>query len=192
MGDELAGIEEDVKFNWDGAARLERELRSTATTLDSQIPRRNGYASDAREEWRGLYSRQFVGRMEICSSDARRLSSAMELAARQVEQLAVAARREQDRREAAREWKREQDNESLLNKGKRLPLRRGRQATHPAARPPAEPAHAADDRHGPGVALEHELGTAGRPRAFRGPQSPRRRWAARPRPPPAQRLRRLQ
>ncbi len=118
MGDELAGIEEDVKFNWDGAARLERELRSTATTLDSQIPRRNGYASDAREEWRGLYSRQFVGRMEICSSDARRLSSAMELAARQVEQLAVAARREQDRREAAREWKREQDNESLLNKGK--------------------------------------------------------------------------
>jgi len=118
MGDELAGIEEDLRFNWDGAARLERELRSTATTLDTQIPRRNGYASDAREEWRGLYSRQFVGRMRICSSDARRLSSAMELAANQVKELAEAARREQDRREQAREWKEEQDNESLLNKGK--------------------------------------------------------------------------
>jgi hypothetical protein len=30
MGDELKGIEEDVRFNWDGAATLERELRATA------------------------------------------------------------------------------------------------------------------------------------------------------------------
>jgi uncharacterized protein YukE len=120
MGDELEGIEEDVRFNWDGAGRLETELRATASTLDSQIPRRNGYASDAREEWRGLYSRQFTGRMRICSGDARRLSSAMELAANQVKELAEAARREQDRREKAREWKEEQDNEGLLNKGKDL------------------------------------------------------------------------
>ena len=96
MGDELHGIEEDVRFNWDGAASLERELRSTANTLDSQIPRRNGYAADAREEWRGVYSREFQGRMRICTSDAGRLSSAMELAANQVRELAEAARREQD------------------------------------------------------------------------------------------------
>jgi uncharacterized protein YukE len=116
MGDELAGIEEDVKFNWEGAASLERELRSTAGTLDSQIPQRNGYASDARDEWRGLYSRQFVSRMEICTTDAGRLSSAMVLAANQVKELAQAARREQKRRETAREWKREQDNEGILDK----------------------------------------------------------------------------
>jgi uncharacterized protein YukE len=116
MGDELHGIEEDVRFNWDGAASLERELRSTANTLDSQIPRRNGYASAAREEWRGVYSREFRSRMEICTGDAGRLSSAMELAANQVRELAEAARREQDRREKAREWKREQDNEGILDK----------------------------------------------------------------------------
>lgn len=116
MGDELAGIEEDVKFNWEGATRLEHELRATASTLDSQVPRRNGYASDARQEWRGVYSRQFVGRMRICSSDAGRLSSAMELAANQVKELAQAARREQERREKARKWKHDQDNESTLNK----------------------------------------------------------------------------
>jgi len=52
MGDELAGIEEDVRFNWDGAASLERELRSTASTLDQQVPQRNGYATHARDEWR--------------------------------------------------------------------------------------------------------------------------------------------
>jgi uncharacterized protein YukE len=116
MGDELKGIEEDVRFNWAGASSLERELRSTASTLDSQIPQRNGYASHAREEWRGLYSRQFAQRMRICTSDAGRLSDAMTLAANQVKELAEAARREQDRREKAREWKRKQDDEGILDK----------------------------------------------------------------------------
>jgi len=116
MGDELKGIEEDVRFNWAGASSLERELRSTAGTLDSQVPQRNGYASHAREEWRGLYSRQFAQRMRICTSDAGRLSDAMTLAANQVKELAEAARREQDRREKARDWKRKQDDEGILDK----------------------------------------------------------------------------
>jgi uncharacterized protein YukE len=116
MGDELHGIEEDVRFNWAGADALEQELRSTSGTLDGQVSRRNGYASAAREEWRGVYSRQFAQRMRICTSDAGRLSGAMELAANQVRELAEAARREQDRREQAREWKREQDDEGILDK----------------------------------------------------------------------------
>ena len=116
MGDELAGIEEDVRFNWDGAASLERELRSTASTLDQQVPQRNGYATHARDEWRCLYSRQFAQRMQICTTDAGRLSDAMTLAANQVQELAEAARREQDRREKARQWKKDQDDEGLLDK----------------------------------------------------------------------------
>jgi uncharacterized protein YukE len=116
MGDELAGIEEDVPFNFAGAANLERELRSTAGTLDSQVPRRNTYAHEAREEWRGVYSREFVGRMQICTGDAKRLSAAMELAANQVKELAERAQREQDRREEARAWKERQDHESGFNK----------------------------------------------------------------------------
>ena len=47
---------------------------------------------------------------------AGRLSDAMTLAANQVKELAEAARREQDRREQAREWKRKQDDEGLLDK----------------------------------------------------------------------------
>src|SRR4051812_31058647 len=116
MGDELAGIEEDVKFAWGAAASLEQQLRTTASTLDGQIPQRNGFASQAREEWRGAYSRQFAGRMEVCTGDAGRLSSAMTLAANQVKELADAARREQQRREAARKWKKEHDNKSTLDK----------------------------------------------------------------------------
>jgi uncharacterized protein YukE len=106
MGDELRGIEEDVRFNWAGAASLEQELRATAGTLDSQVPQRNGYASHAREEWRGAYSRQFAQRMRICTSDAGRLSDAMTLAANQVKELG----------ETAREWKRKQDDEGMLDK----------------------------------------------------------------------------
>jgi uncharacterized protein YukE len=118
MGDELHGIEEDVRFNWAGADALEQELRATSSTLDGQVSRRNGYASAAREEWRGVYSRQFAQRMRICTGDAGRLADAMTQAANQVQELAEAARREQDRREQAREWKREQDDEGLFERGK--------------------------------------------------------------------------
>jgi hypothetical protein len=52
--------------------------------------------------------------MRICTGDARRLARAMELAANQVHELAGAARREQKRREAARDWKQRQDDESAL------------------------------------------------------------------------------
>jgi uncharacterized protein YukE len=115
MGDVLAGIEDDVPFNFAGASELERELRSSATTLDAQVPRRNTYARAARDEWRGVYSQQFAGRMRICSNDGRKLSAAMKLAANQVKELAERAQREQDRREEARAWKERQDNESGLN-----------------------------------------------------------------------------
>jgi uncharacterized protein YukE len=114
MSDALTGIEEPVRFNWDAAASLERELRSTAATLDGQIPQRNAYAGDAQREWRGVYSLQFVNRMEICTTDARRLKGSLELAANQVRELAEAARREQDRRDRAMAWKREQEDETDL------------------------------------------------------------------------------
>jgi hypothetical protein len=113
MADVLEGIEDDVPFKWEAAASLERELRSAAGVLDGQIPQRNAYAGDAQREWRGVYSLQFAGRMEIATSDARRLSGALQLAANQVRELAEAARREQQRRETAREWQRRQDESTL-------------------------------------------------------------------------------
>jgi hypothetical protein len=116
MGDNLAGIEEDVPFDWAGAERLAAELRSTASTLDTQIPDRNAYASDALVDWRGVFSEQFGTRMTTCTTDAGRLAGAMELAANQVDELARLAREEQDRREAAREWKRQQDDEGIIDK----------------------------------------------------------------------------
>jgi uncharacterized protein YukE len=116
MSDNLAGIEEDVPFDWDGATRLAAELRATATTLGNQVPERDSYAQEALRDWRGRFSGEFGGRMEICTGDATRLADAMRLAASEVDELARLAREEQDRREAARAWKREHDNKSFLDK----------------------------------------------------------------------------
>jgi hypothetical protein len=117
MADAMTGIDQPVRFNWEAAAALERELRSAAGVLDGQVPQRNAWAGDAQQEWRGVYSLQFAGRMEIFTTDARRLSGAFALAANQVRELADAARREQQRRDTAMAYKREQEDESLVEEG---------------------------------------------------------------------------
>jgi uncharacterized protein YukE len=113
---DLRGIAEDVPFAWSAATRLAAELRAAATTCEAQIPRRNTIAGQAATEWRGLYARQFADRMRICTGDAQRLATALRQAADQVDELARLAREEQDRREKARQWQREQDDEGVLEK----------------------------------------------------------------------------
>ncbi len=113
---ELGGIETDVKFAWGAAKRLSAELRSTADLLTSQIPRRNGIADAAKAEWRGAFSEQFSGRMDICAADAKKLARAMRQAADGLDELAEAARQEQARREQARAWEAENASETGVEK----------------------------------------------------------------------------
>jgi uncharacterized protein YukE len=113
---DLRGIDEDVPFAWSAATRLAGELRAAAATCEGQISRRTTIAGQAATEWRGLYARQFTDRMRICTGDAQRLATALRQAADQVDELARLAREEQDRREKARQWQREQDDESVLDK----------------------------------------------------------------------------
>jgi hypothetical protein len=54
--------------------------------------------------------------MRICTGDAQRLATALREAADQVDELARLAREEQNRREKARQWQQEQDNEGVLEK----------------------------------------------------------------------------
>ena len=113
---DLRGIAEDVPFAWSAATRLAAELRAAATACEGQIPRRNTIAGQAATEWRGLYARQFADRMRICTGDAQRLAVALRQAADQVDELARLAREEQDRREKARQWQAEQEDEGVLEK----------------------------------------------------------------------------
>jgi hypothetical protein len=111
---DLRGIAEDVPFDWSAAGRLASELRGAATACEGQIPRRTTIAGRAATDWRGRYAREFADRTGICTGDAQRLATALRQAADQVDELSRLAREEQQRREAAREWQRQQDDESLL------------------------------------------------------------------------------
>jgi uncharacterized protein YukE len=113
---DLRGIAEDVPFDWPAADRLAAELRGTADTCEGQIGRRGTLAHHAAAQWRGVYAGQFAGRMRTCTGDAHRLAAALRQAADQLDELARLAREEQDRREKARQWQREQDDESVLDK----------------------------------------------------------------------------
>lgn len=116
---DLGAIEEDVRFAWEAAAALSADLRATADGLEGQIPRRNSLAGAAKEEWRGVYAHKFTDRMTICTTDAGRVAAAMRDAASKLDELAVLAREEQERRELARAWKVEHDawRERESNKG---------------------------------------------------------------------------
>lgn len=112
----LGAIHEDVRFDWAAAARLAAELRATAAVLEAQVGARNAAAGVAREEWRGVFAEQFGERMRICTADARRFAAAMRDGAAQLDELAELARQEQQRRERAREWERQERDEGLGEK----------------------------------------------------------------------------
>jgi uncharacterized protein YukE len=106
---DLGPIEEDVRFGWAAATKLAGDLRTAATSYDGQIPHRNAIAERAKHDWRGVYAGKFDGRMEICTGDAKRIATALRDAADKLDELAVLAREEQDRRVLARKWKVEHD-----------------------------------------------------------------------------------
>lgn len=114
MGD-LGAYHEDVDFDWDKASTLATELRSTANVLEYQVGERNRIQDAPREHWRGVYGDQFDGRVTTCTGDATRLYGSMHEAAHQLDEMARLAREEQQRREQAREWERNNDDGGFLD-----------------------------------------------------------------------------
>jgi hypothetical protein len=112
---ELGAIHEDVRFDWGKASELASELRSTAGVLEGQVGERNRIKTPAREHWEGRYAGEFDGRVATCTGDASRFASSMRQAAQQLDEMARLAREEQDRREQAREWERNNDDGGFLD-----------------------------------------------------------------------------
>jgi hypothetical protein len=106
---ELGAIDENVKFDWAKATELAGALRSAANVLDYQVGERRRITSDPTEHWRGRYAEEFGRRLSTCVGDAGRFVTSLREAARRLDEMARLARNEQDRREQAREWVR--DNE---------------------------------------------------------------------------------
>lgn len=112
---ELGAYQDDVRFDWDKASELATELRSTANVLEYQVGERGRIHDTPRTHWRGTYGDEFDGRVSTCTGDASRLLGSMREAARQLDEMARLAREEQDRRVAAREWVRNNDDGGFLD-----------------------------------------------------------------------------
>lgn len=122
--EDLGAIHEPVPFDGQAAEALVTQLNARATLLRGQRSRRQALADTAKTDWRGVYEGKFGARMQICLTDAGRLADAMELAAKQVQELAQLAREEQQRRDVAKQyerdlkaWQERRDNRNPLETG---------------------------------------------------------------------------
>lgn len=106
---DLGAYDKPVEFDYAAAEHLASELRATAGLLREQVPHRRSFAASAKEDWQGVYSEKFDGRMNICATDAERIAAAMTKTALQVEELARLAREEQHRRDLAKEYVKKHD-----------------------------------------------------------------------------------
>jgi len=117
---ELGAYNEDVQFNWDAAEKLAKELRSTADVLYKQINERKRIGARTSvgplAEWEGSYAHQFDERLNICTGDAHHFVTSMRQAANDLDNLAELAREEQQRRELAREWVKQQSDQNWFER----------------------------------------------------------------------------
>ncbi len=116
MGDELAGIEQDVPFDFGAAEALSTAADSAATTVDGQVGARHAFVSVAMQEFRGFFSTLFQDNASTAAADARELADRLREVAEGARRLAEEARKEQERRETARAWKAQQDSRGGLEK----------------------------------------------------------------------------
>lgn len=113
---DLGAYKEDVQFNWAAAKELAKELRSTADALDNQIGERKRIGTGSRKHWEGSYAHQFDERLNTCSGDAHRFVASMRQAANDLDNLAKLAQEEQQRRELAREWVKQQEDQNWFER----------------------------------------------------------------------------
>jgi transposase len=94
-----------VPFAWDEASKLKQELLQAADELEGQIGARRADGREALEEWRGAYAREFEHEhMATTTGDAQRIAAALRDCAELLHGLANLARKEEERRQALREW----------------------------------------------------------------------------------------
>lgn len=111
---DLGAIDEDVPFNNDVADTLIAAFNGLATTIEEQAPTRASYVTAATKDFRGHFSELFSGNASVASADATELVARLREVATGAQTLKDEADKEQQRRETARNWKREQDDRNAL------------------------------------------------------------------------------
>lgn len=114
---DLGAIEEDVRFDYGAADTLARLCDAAAGVIESQTGSRASWKSKALTDFRGRFSQLFRNNAAVAAADAAELASRLREVAGFTRRLKEEAHKEQQRRETARAWKREQEHRNLLEKG---------------------------------------------------------------------------
>ncbi len=104
FGFDFGSEEEDVPFDWGGADLLIAEFRATATVIEGQRGSRQSAGDHALIDWKGPHAEDFLIRRSTCDADAVQIAESLRRSATQVEDMRIAAREEQKRRELARDY----------------------------------------------------------------------------------------
>ena len=113
----LSGIEEDVPFDDGAADRLITVCDGAATVITGQAASRRAWQATAAKDFKGHFADLFRDNQTTAHSDATELAGALRLMATGARRLKEEARKEQQRRETARAWKKEQEDRNWMEKG---------------------------------------------------------------------------
>ncbi len=114
---DLGAIDEDVPFDFGAADALIASADAAAGDVEGQAGSRNVFVTVALTEFKGHFSDLFRTNAATARADATELGERLREIASGARTLKEEARKEQQRRETARQWKAEQDDRNLWDKG---------------------------------------------------------------------------
>ena len=132
---DLGAIDEDVPFDAGTADTLITACRAAASSIDGQAGQRASSVTTAMTDFKGHFSELFSANAPTAAGDATELANRLREVATGAERLKEEARKEQERRQKARAWKKEHDDRSLWTSSG---LGDRRATTRPSG-PPADP-----------------------------------------------------
>lgn len=131
---DLGPIHEQVKFNHADAQHFAKTCEVAAQSIDGQTGSRSSWEQTALEDFRGYFSEIFRSNAAVRARDASNLSASLNAVARAVRRVSEEARKEQQRRDTARQWASQHDDwweksAGLVHRTRRHPS--GKSRGHP-------------------------------------------------------------
>lgn len=114
---DLGAIDEDVQFDAGAADALIAACTGAASVVEGQQGSRTSYVTTAMKDFKGHFADLFSENAASAQSDAHELSARLKEVATGARRLKEEAAKEQKRRETARAWKKQQDDQNILEKG---------------------------------------------------------------------------
>ena len=117
MTDVLSGIDEDVRFDAEAADTLIAAVNDAASLIEGQTGSRASWVTTGAKDFKGHFADLFQANAATAKADSAELVARLREVAQGATRLKEEAAKEQQRREIARQWKKERDDRNLFEKG---------------------------------------------------------------------------